>query len=218
MNKEWNFDNIKKKVKVLKSNEVYRLGDGIKFKKTHKVIKHILSNSQYDNTILKLYHQDPSKKPDLYQIVKSKMALDKFQPHGESTLMVHMRLGDDIKRRGIGNPKNFALFVEKINTSKCARVKIVTALHYGTSCEKDALYSSNTYNYTVSNHTANIRKLQELIARLNKPVEIVSNDDVDVDVMHLVFCDHLLTSTTSGAFSKLVQNLHNEYRKKGIGN
>lgn len=210
-NDRWTFQTIKEAVKVLKNNEVYRLGDGIKFKKSHKVIKHILKNTQYDNTILKLFHQNSAPKPNLYQIVERKRKLANFTISEDNTLMVHIRLGDDINKRGLRNSKNFDFFVTQINKSKCTHVKIVTALHYGTSDAKDALYRTNTYNYQEANHNENIQKLHDLIRKINKPVDIVSNEDVDLDVLHLVFCKHLLTSNSTGSFSKLVQQLHNEF-------
>ena len=42
-NNKWTIDEIKKTLKVLKNNEIYRLGDGLKFKKSHKLVKYILS-------------------------------------------------------------------------------------------------------------------------------------------------------------------------------
>jgi len=210
-NDKWTIKNIKTTVKLLKDNEVYRLGDGIKFRKSHKIIKQLLKNPKYDGTILKMFHQDPSRKPNLYEIVKRKKDIMRFICHNDDELMVHIRLGDDIKNRGLGNTKNFDFFVNEINESKCNKVTIVTALHYGTSSQPDSLYKTGKYNYKETNHNDNIQKLYELICKLNKPVIIISNEDVDLDVLHLVFCHNLLTSTTSGSFSKLVKSLHAQF-------
>ncbi len=210
-NEKWTIQTITNAIKVLKNNEIYRLGDGIKFKKTHKVRKHILENPKYDNTILKIFYQDPSTNPNLYKIVERKKNILNFVPFGDDTLIVHIRSGDDLLKRGLGNKKNMDFFVHEINKSKCARVKIVTALHYGHSNADDSLYKCRTFIYKEINHTQNIEKIYELISKLNKPVGIISNENVDVDTVNLVFCRQLLTSNETGAFSKMVKKLQNEF-------
>ena len=50
-NQIWNHEKIKESVKLLKNNEIYRIGDAINFKKDHKVIQKLLSDDIYNDTI-----------------------------------------------------------------------------------------------------------------------------------------------------------------------
>jgi hypothetical protein len=130
-NSIWTHEKIKKSIKLLKNNEIYRIGDAINFKKDHKVIQELLSSKIYDNTILKNYFIH-NKQIDILEIIQNKkkllnLDLTKF----DKTLFVHIRLGDDINGRGLGNPKVFDYFKNHINNSTFVNVVIVTALHYG---------------------------------------------------------------------------------------
>ena len=205
-NNKWTLQNIKQHIKLFKNNEIYRLGDGIKFKKNHKLVKYILNNNKYDNSILKLYHQENNM--DLNQIIKQKIEHYDIKSD-DKTLYVHIRQGDDYNGRCLGNIKNFKFFLENINSSFCEKVIIVTAFHYGTS-DKSSLYSSNKHNYSDINYIKNINRLYQLISNINKPIDIISSEDVDLDFIHLVTCKNLLTSEHSGSFSKLVKkyNIH----------
>ena len=216
-NNKWTIDEIKKTLKVLKNNEIYRLGDGLKFKKSHKLVKYILSNNKYDNTILKLYHQQNNNNSNnnLNNIIKNKMK-EYHINSDENILFVHVRQGDDYSRRCLGNTSNFTYFLQNINNSKCNKVVIVTALHYGTSSEKNSLYSSDKYNYTDINYNKNISKFHELIENIEKPVDIISNDDVDLDFIYLVTAKNLLICPKSGSFSNLAKKYNEIYKNNKL--
>tara|TARA_Y100000389_G_C17456128_1_gene518289 strand:+ start:1243 stop:1491 length:249 start_codon:yes stop_codon:yes gene_type:complete len=51
----WTHEKIKESIKLLKNNQIYRIGDVVNFKTNHKVIQELLSNNIYNDTILKNY-------------------------------------------------------------------------------------------------------------------------------------------------------------------
>lgn len=217
MNSDWTKEKIKKKVKLLKNNEVYRLGDCILFEKSHMTIKKILEDSQYDNSILKLYHENDKKKNILEIILEVKDLLLVKPVEDEDVLVVHIRLGDDLKGRGLINPINFSFFCNTINKSNFKKVVLVTALHYGNCIDgtENSLYKNKTWSYNDENYNTNIEALFNLIQNLNKPVEIVSNDNSDIDLIYLALSKNLLTSNRTGKFSAFCQFIHNWYYNKG---
>ena len=53
INNKWNIDIIKNKVKILKDNEIYRIGDVLCINnKNSLVVKEIMSNEIYKNKLL----------------------------------------------------------------------------------------------------------------------------------------------------------------------
>ena len=209
-NTKWTIDSLKSKIKVLKDNEIYRMGDCLRVKKSSKLIKEIMSNPKYKDTILQLFLKNNKK--DLLGIAKAFKSINNIETDDE-ILYVHIRLGDDFSGRCLGNNRNFNFFVKNINESNFKQVNIVTALHYGTNRFNKTIYKSSKWDYNDKNYINNITKVYELITKLNKPVEIISNINVDFDFVILVFCKNLLTSKDTGGFSKLVQKYHDEYRK-----
>jgi len=209
-NNKWTIENIKNTVKVLKDNEIYRIGDCVKMDKNKQIVKEIVKNPKYNYTILKLYHSTNKTNNHLYTICKNYKETHNIICD-ENTLYVHVRLGDDFMGRCIGSKRNFDFYLENINKSKINKVTIVTAIHYGTSRFNNMFYTAEKYNYNDKNYLNNIHKLHELITKINKPIDIISNENVDTDFVTLIFNDHLLTSKHSGSFSKLVQTLHNQY-------
>ena len=51
----WNLNKIKEKVKILKDNEVYRIGDMLTFDKNQKTVKKLLSDLKMRDTFLFQY-------------------------------------------------------------------------------------------------------------------------------------------------------------------
>ena len=60
---------IKKKIKVLKDNEIYRVADVHKFDKQHVVVKEILRSKKYKNSLLKEFFRGKFKGKYKFQTV-----------------------------------------------------------------------------------------------------------------------------------------------------
>lgn len=208
-NEKWTFDEIKKTIKVLKDNEVYRISDNLKFKKNHMVVKELISNPKYKNTLL--YEHHTTTNSDFYKVMLKKKEKSDLKFYDDDTLVVHIRSGDVFNRLGLGLKKNFDFYLNEINKSDKKKIVLVTALHYGTSSLAKKLYKSSLFNYNVKNHDANIEIFHKFISSLNKPVEISSNDNVDEDLLLLVFCKNLVTNTSSGGFSKVIKKYNDQY-------
>lgn len=204
----WTHEKIKESIKLLKNNEIYRIGDVVNFKTNHKVIQELLSNNIYNDTILKNYFFH-NKKIDILEIIhekKNKLNLD-LTEYNES-LLVHIRLGDDINGRGLGNPKVFNYFKDNINNCRFQNIVIVTALHYGIN-QDSKIYTNGKWKYNDANYESNIDILYKLIQLLkNKHIKIISNLDVDVDLIYLSYSKHLLICPLTGSFSKLVKRFN----------
>ena len=211
------YEELYKVIKVLKDNEVYRMNDALNVTGGHKIVLKIKKDDMYKNTLLRDYLTRPRSR-DKYKKLYNIMCKHKHKyilpPINNNDAVMHVRLGDDMKRRGLDNKKNMDFYVN--SSKKYKNIYIVTALHYGTSRQKNALYKTNAWNYKKDNHVKNIRKLHELINKMENTgqVYIVSNDNVDVDCMFLVFAKNLITSPHSGGFSRLVSKLHAFTKKK----
>ena len=254
MNNKWTKEKLKETIKLLKGNELYNIGEqilSIKSKNSDCVIFHPLL--QKDNLFIKNVHkyypdsllsthyklwEKNKRKPDFYNILKDRKEKLKIKPHDDDTVLVHLRTGDDIYGRGLGNIENMSYFINKINeipnNKKCI---IVTAMHYGASNNTEQYYESIKKNikekkgyglskikqlkFYESSFETNINFIYDLIQSVNKPIEILSNTDVDIDLIHLSFCKHLITSRKTGSFSKLVSLMNKKYNtreKKKIEN
>ena len=247
MNKKWTKKKLKETIKVLKSNALYNIGEQIlsdKSKNSHCVIYNPLlqKNSLFIENVLKYYPDSllsthyklwkkNKKKPNFYNILKDKKEKLKIKSYDDDTILIHLRTGDDIYYRGLGNTENMSYFINKINelpnNKKCI---IVTAMHYGASSHtkdyfesiKKNIEESEDYGFSKikrlqfleSSYEINIDLIYDLIQKVNKPIEILSNTDVDIDLIHLSFCKHLITSRKTGSFSKLVSLMNNKFNTK----
>lgn len=200
-NKIWIKEYIKSKVKVLKGNEIYRVGDVKNFSDKMNVVREILSNKKYKNTILYDFFSEPQKgKRNFIRIFKRKKGILK-KIYDDDYILVHIRTGDDLKFRGL-NKKNQDTLLKKIHEySVNKKVIIVTAMHYGHK-ESSKFYKQTTYTYTDTSYEKNIDLIYDFIQRINNPVvDIISNENVDIDLLHLVHCKNLVASETAGKFA-----------------
>jgi hypothetical protein len=126
---------------------------------------------------------------------------------------LHIRTGDDLKKRGL-TQDNINLLVSKLNRFPLnKKVIIITALHYG-HAEQSTLFDSKKFIYNQKNYDTNIQKIQLLISKINHQVEdIISNKDIDLDLLNLVFCENLVASESSGNFAKIIIQYHNQIKK-----
>ena len=72
----WNLNKIKEKVKILKDNEVYRIGDMLTFDKNQKTVKKLLSDLKMRDTFLFQYFLK-SKQIPFYRILKEEFTKEK---------------------------------------------------------------------------------------------------------------------------------------------
>lgn len=213
INNKWTLDNIKNKVKILKNNEVYRFGDILLCNcynhKNSILAKEILSKQIYKNTLLYQYF---SSNNDFLQILlQNKNKINKY--YDDNYIVLHVRTGDDLKVRGL-TKNNIDILIFKLNKySLNKKVIIITALHYGHS-EESELFKSKKFVYNDTNYNINIQKIHNLISQINHEVyDIISNKDIDLDLLNLVFCKNLVASESCGKFAEIIIKYNNEIKK-----
>ena len=214
-NEKYKNDYLNEIIKILKDNEVYRVCDLLKFKKTHKVIIELFKNDIYKDTIMRKYCQENNKKnlKNLYEIIKSYMLDNKIKIYDENYVLVHIRSGDDIGKRGLGNNVNFNYFLNTIKKYKNKKVVLVTAMHYGHSNASKKIYSGKQYVYTDNSKQKNISLINKLISKIPNEVLICSNSNTDIDLVKLTLSKNVIFSNKAGGFAKTVESLHNIYLK-----
>lgn len=203
---------IKNQVKVLKDNEIYRIGDVIDFDNRNKgVFDELKNNDQYNGTLLKNYILNTKINRNmklLYNLTKKKAQELNIELYDDNYLVVHIRTGDDLNKRGLNNSKNFNFYVNNINEKGAGKtIIIVTAMHYGNKADSK-IYTSQKWVYDPINLVTNIKLLRNLISKIEHKVIIVSNEDVDLDIINLSLAKNLLICPDSGKFSKLVKHLN----------
>jgi hypothetical protein len=210
INNKWTLDLIKNKVKVLKNNEVYRIGDILLCDcynhKNSLLAKEILSKEIYKNTLLYQYFNSDN---NFLQILLQ----NKIKSFDDDYIVLHIRTGDDLKKRGL-TQDNINLLLTKLNKFPLnKKVIIITALHYGHS-EQSTLFDSKKFCYNQNNYNTNIQKIRLFISQIKHEVkDIISNKDIDLDLLKLVFCENLVASESSGNFAKIIIKYHNEIKK-----
>ena len=156
INNKWNIDIIKKKVKILKDNEIYRIGDVLCINnKNSLVVKEIMSNHIYKNKLL--YQYFDSQKNDFFEIInKNKNKINKY--FDDNYIVMHVRSGDDINGRCLtdSNKKQFLDKLKQYGLDK--KVIFVTAMHYGHNTNSSKFYSGKSYCYNDNNYNENLKK------------------------------------------------------------
>lgn len=222
-NKKYTIDYLNSIVKVLENNEVYRISDVSRFDINHKVCKEIMTNSCYDNTILREFLQKTNRltvnaKQDLlYNIMIQYKEKKKITGYDETYLVIHIRSGDNYERAGLGNPNHHKSL---INTTKTyistnptiKKIVIVTALHYGVSKNSKIYPNTKTYIFDEKSKQGNLAQLHNFIQQCPLDVEVVSNIDIDYDFCILCTAKHLLTIQGSG-FSNLSKTFNKKYNQ-----
>tara|TARA_B110000971_G_scaffold88096_3_gene90504 strand:- start:1603 stop:2874 length:1272 start_codon:yes stop_codon:yes gene_type:complete len=197
---------------VLKDNEIYRIGDVIDFDNRNKgVFDELKNNDQYNGTLLKNYILNTKINRNmklLYNLTKKKAQELNIELYDDNYLVVHIRTGDDLNKRGLNNSKNFNFYVNNINEKGAGKtIIIVTAMHYGNKADSK-IYKCQKWVYDPINLVTNIKLLRNLISKIKHKVIIVSNEDVDLDIINLSLAKNLLICPDSGKFSKLVKHLN----------
>jgi len=198
-----NFDSIK----ILKNNSVYRFSDlfykkGIRWKEDRNII---LSDNQYDNSILKIYLQTYKEENDiqlLNEIVRKKSADDKLKTPQKDELVIHLRLGDVMDN--YSNDSGFRHFNNNIahyyNIYKLLKpsspeqsikkITVVTAMHFGAN-DKNGLY------FFSENARLKSIEIADMVTKLlkqcyNVEPTILSNEDFDLDFNYMVHANRFI--------------------------
>lgn len=205
---------MQNKIKVLKGNEVYRVYDLLGKDKNDKLVKELLSNSEYYCTIMGEYFEMGYGKYDyesLYNIVK--LYSESIDLYDDNYVLVHVRTGDDYKVRGLANEDNFNFYLNEINKYPLDRtIVLVTAMHYGHK-RNSKLYKGKANLYSDESYFYNIELLDNLISRIEHKVEICSNENVDLDLCYLSLADNLIATPNAGGFAKVVLELNKIHKK-----
>lgn len=211
---------LKENIKVLYDNDTYRVADCINNRnKCFSFIDKIILSKKYNNTILKKYceiTQIPNYYLLLYTLIKYKFIEQKKKIKYQNDIVVHIRGGDDLYGRGLGNEKNYKFYIEsikKIGNSNIP-ITIVVVFHYGVSRYKFKKYDNTDYIYNKKDHEKNIELIHKLISSIPNPITIISNKDVDLDLVYLSFSNNLITSNHSGGFSKIVKRMNLYYKNE----
>lgn len=205
---------IKKKIKVLKDNEIYRVADVHKFDKQHVVVKEILRSKKYKNTLLKEFFRGKfkGKYKELYDVLIQKKDTFGLTYFNEDYIVVHLRTGDDLQERGLTIPNMVKILKEIKKYDKKKKIIIITAMHYGHHRTSNRFYTGKLWIYNDENYVENINRIHYFISKLEHELhDIVSNDDIDKDIMHLVFAKNLVYCDTCGNFAKLIGKWHDQY-------
>ena len=214
-NNKWNINIIKDKIKVLKDNEIYRIGDVLHINnKNSAIVKEIMSNEIYKDKLLYQYFKNESK--DFYDIlIKNKNKIDKY--FDDNYIVMHIRLGDDLNGRCLTN-SNKNKFLERLKQFDLnKKVIIITAMHYGHNLNSSKFYSGKTYCYNDKSYKENIDKIHKLISEMDHELyNIISNENVDLDYLNLVFCENLVALDSAGGFAKSVIKFHKKYKNEKI--
>ena len=105
MNSEYTLEYIEQQLTILKNNEVYRINDVCKFRDNHFVCKKILSDDQYNGSILKKYLQGDhrNKHQAMYNTMIQHINEHNIEKYDDNYLLVHIRAGDNYRKAGLGN-------------------------------------------------------------------------------------------------------------------
>lgn len=213
INNKWNINIIKDKIKVLKDNEIYRIGDVLCINnKNSAIVKEIMSNEIYKDKLLYQYFKNESK--DFYDIlIKNKNKIDKY--FDDNYIVMHIRLGDDLNGRCLteSNKKKFLDKLKQFDLNK--KVIIITAMHYGHNSNSSKFYSGKSYCFNDKSYDENIFNVHKLISDMDHELDdIISNYNIDLDYLNLVFCENLVALDTAGGFAKSVIKFNKKYKNK----
>jgi hypothetical protein len=201
---------------VLKDNEIYRVADALGFVKRERFTTDILDLPEYKDSILYKYFTDfRGNKYDhelLYRCTKEYMLENDIFPYGEEHVLMHMRTGDDIRNRGLQNPKNSEFYLEELEKYPDQKLVVVTAMHFGHKDGKSKWYGDGGKNiYTDEKYEQNIELLDGFLGSIDRDMEICSNRDIDRDLCYLVFSKNVIISPYAGGFAKLIIKLRELY-------
>ena len=209
------YTNLEGVVKVLRGNEVYRVAEAYN---GCAIVSAHLRSYKYRGRILQRYILKKPKKRDtntLLECIKEYKNEKSIPVPDERTLVVHLRLGDNL--RFFTEQPKLAKEIKKYLAEhpEIDNITVVTALHYGVA-HKGSFYEhskkrrfgyANQWLYSDLSKKINFDKLHVFLKQFEFPVFIRSNEDVDIDLVYLVYAKHLFAKT-GGNFTTLINLLN----------
>lgn len=223
--------NLLKKIKVLKSNPHYRIGDvvfrqGYKWKEDSEII---LLNPKYRNTILNEYlRKIPTSTEDPFEddsitiprgIINLNLLYDICSKREVKTddqyLYVHIRSGDILQLKS-PNKQDFFMFnpldlISKIKNyieaNNIKKVLFATAMHFGDYREKNLWVYSEQY---LSENLSILDKILESVSSFVS-CDILASEENDLNQIDQHFCSLINARNTildGGGFANVIRNLH----------
>ena len=217
---EFSFPDLQKKVKILRGNSNYRIGDIVNKKgiSWRYAAKQILDNPlEFNETILFKYLSEngidgPRNLSLYYDILMDTGDKKKWLQPKSQDLVMHVRLGDVLDPKNpIGPEKIFTYygrFFARFNnkTLKAAGLVVCTALHY---CDYGGLYDYGVISEVNSRQLlSNI--FYEAKAR-SLEVSVYSNENIDMDFYYLCKAKSLVLSISD--YSALAAEM---LKEKGV--
>lgn len=216
--------NLFYKIRILKQNRHYRLGDlffahGMRWEYDRNVI---LTDTKYKHSIMYQYlstlNNTESKNQEwssLIKILKNKSQIPKNE------FSVHIRCGDiatDNKHHKpcfIFNPDALVDKIAKKLDKTTSTISIVTAMHYGANNLLDNKYTYTQHNYDV-NRTLISNILMTIRNKFKLPIVISQYPSIDIkfideQFLELIFSDKCVLD--HGGFGKLVSTVRSKMKK-----
>jgi len=204
-----------REVKILKNNCHYRIGDlvlrdGLRWKKDRRAI---MSDSIYKKSILGEYLSKLKGKANFKLLAK---ICESRRSGGvpDNQLLIHIRAGDialEPKRHEscfMFNLEKLIESIEKKTTKEIKKIKIITALHYGSNEDNGAYFFSN------KSYKRNIETLDSIVSLIQSKLKISAGiDEAGLEGVELID-DHFLKLTGAknvlidhGSFGKVVKQV-----------
>lgn len=212
-------------VKILKENSDYRCADiilhrGERWK--HSKDK-VINDPKYKDTIMNFFlkynnNNDRDLKFLLFCINKYS-SKNKLLIPDDDEIVIHLRMGDVVVNNWFLKKDYVSLIKKIIKKNTINKITIVTSFAYQVWSE-DSLHlrkTSDLWNYSDNKQKQNEEALFILLSilqeQINLPINIYSNENVDVDLCYCVFSKHFIKD--QGGFSDLMYEL-NKIKKQTI--
>lgn len=199
-------------ISILKENKVYRIGDvftgaGIRFERDRKSI---LTNPQYNNTILFNYLQNKQKYRDILtmrKIIDRHIDLYNYPTPEENELVIHLRLGDILQHKKNINysHETYDRLNKKINFKDFSKISIVTALHFGGFDDHPKGPKYMFSEKAKENSFTFFRYVESQINESGHSVKLISSDNIDQDFCYMAKSQWFVKSKRG--FSNLISKL-----------
>tara|TARA_Y100000746_G_scaffold197562_1_gene180328 strand:+ start:509 stop:1243 length:735 start_codon:yes stop_codon:yes gene_type:complete len=214
------------KVKTIKENSDYRIGDILYQRGPRSYWKYSLEKvkklKKYENTILQNYLiKNRSNKLNYKLFLKcinsfNQNSTKKINKPKDNEIVMHLRLGDRVTHENFLKKDFISEIREKINkNNKIDKITIVTCYQYA-PFPKDMLHlqGRDSFIYTEEKQNKNKKALSDLIKEIEKnfeiEVKIFSNKDIDMDVFYCVLAHHLIID--NGGFTRLIKDLNQMHK------
>lgn len=199
-------------ISTLKENKVYRINDvfagiGIRSERDRKSI---LTEPQYNNTILFNYLQNKQKERDILtmqKIIDRHIDLHNYPTPEENELVIHLRLGDvlDHESHVKGWYELYKDLNKKINFKIFSKISIVTALHFGSFDDRPEGPAFMFSKKAQENSFKFFRYVESKINKAGHSVNLISSNNIDKDFCYMAKSQWFVKSKRG--FSHLISKL-----------